>query len=81
MNPGFCTITRFGRKTCAARADFAIHHNQTGENNADAHLRRQIMGREVVVAITNGKHSMTSRFHKIFRCAQFESALHIFWGS
>jgi secondary thiamine-phosphate synthase enzyme len=30
-------------------------HNETGEDNADAHLRRQIMGREVVVAITNGK--------------------------
>ena len=30
-------------------------HNQTGEDNADAHLKRQIMGREVVVAITNGK--------------------------
>lgn len=30
-------------------------HNETGEDNADAHLKRQIMGREVVVAITNGK--------------------------
>jgi secondary thiamine-phosphate synthase enzyme len=30
-------------------------HNRTGENNADAHLKRQVMGREVVVAITNGK--------------------------
>jgi len=30
-------------------------HNMTGEDNADAHLKRQIMGREVVVAITNGK--------------------------
>ena len=30
-------------------------HNLTGEDNADAHLKRQIMGREVVVAITNGK--------------------------
>lgn len=29
-------------------------HNQTGEDNADAHLKRQIMGREVVVAITHG---------------------------
>ncbi|MGI0102865.1 MAG: secondary thiamine-phosphate synthase enzyme YjbQ [Nitrosotalea sp.] len=29
-------------------------HNKTGEDNADAHLKRQIMGREVVVAITNG---------------------------
>ena len=30
-------------------------HNETGEDNADAHLKRQIMGREVIVAITNGK--------------------------
>ena len=30
-------------------------HNDTGEDNADAHLKRQIMGREVVIAITNGK--------------------------
>ena len=42
--------------------DFAPHnpinqyrHNDTGEDNADAHLKRQIMGREVVIAITNGK--------------------------
>ena len=30
-------------------------HNRTGEDNADAHLKRQIMGREVVTAITKGK--------------------------
>src|SRR5207249_11876090 len=30
-------------------------HNRTGEDNADAHLKRQVMGGEVVVAITNGK--------------------------
>lgn len=30
-------------------------HNRTGEDNADAHLKRQIMGREVVVAVTNGR--------------------------
>ncbi len=30
-------------------------HNDTGEDNADAHLKRTIMGREVVVAITKGK--------------------------
>jgi len=30
-------------------------HHHTGETNADAHLKRTIMGREVVVAITNGK--------------------------
>ena len=30
-------------------------HNDTGEDNADAHLKRQVMGREVVAAITNGE--------------------------
>ena len=30
-------------------------HNQTGEDNADAHLKRQVMGREIVVAVTKGK--------------------------
>ena len=31
------------------------HHNRTGEDNGDAHHKRQIMGREVVVAITGGR--------------------------
>jgi secondary thiamine-phosphate synthase enzyme len=30
-------------------------HNDTGEDNADAHMKRQIMGREVVIAVTNGQ--------------------------
>ena len=30
-------------------------HNRTGEDNADAHMKRQIMGREVVIAITKGQ--------------------------
>jgi len=30
-------------------------HNDTGEDNADSHLKRQVMGREVVVAVTGGK--------------------------
>jgi secondary thiamine-phosphate synthase enzyme len=33
----------------------AYHHNRTGEDNGDAHHKRQIMGREVVVAVTAGK--------------------------
>ena len=33
----------------------AYRHNLTGEDNADAHLKRQVMGREVVVAITGGR--------------------------
>ena len=31
------------------------HHNRTGEDNADAHLKRQVFGREVVVAVTGGR--------------------------
>ena len=31
------------------------HHNRTGEDNADAHMKRQVMGREVTVAITDGR--------------------------
>ena len=30
-------------------------HNRTGEDNGDAHIKRQLMGREVVVAVTDGK--------------------------
>jgi secondary thiamine-phosphate synthase enzyme len=30
-------------------------HNETGEDNADAHLKRQVMGREVVIAVTDGR--------------------------
>ncbi|HEX2014078.1 MAG TPA: secondary thiamine-phosphate synthase enzyme YjbQ [Nitrososphaera sp.] len=33
----------------------SYQHNRTGEDNADAHLKRQVMGRETVVAITGGK--------------------------
>ena len=40
-------------------------HNDTGEDNADAHLKRQIMGREVVVAVTNGRLDF-GRWEQIF---------------
>ena len=33
----------------------AYRHNRTGEDNADAHMKRQVMGREVVVAVTEGR--------------------------
>ncbi|MCC7145874.1 MAG: YjbQ family protein [Phycisphaeraceae bacterium] len=36
-------------------ASGGYRHNATGEDNADAHLKRQVMGREVVVAITDGQ--------------------------
>lgn len=38
-----------------APENLEYRHHHTGENNADAHLKRTIMGREAVVAITNGK--------------------------
>lgn len=41
------------------------HHNRTGEDNADAHLKRQLMGRETVVAITKGKLDF-GRWEQIF---------------
>jgi len=43
----------------------AYQHNRTGEDNADAHHKRQIMGREVVVAITDGKLHL-GRWEHIF---------------
>lgn len=33
----------------------AYRHNETGEDNGDAHIKRQVMGREVVVAVTDGR--------------------------
>ena len=52
-----CTrTTRNGWRTWRPHEPVSqYHHNRTGEDNADAHLKRQVMGREVVVAITNGK--------------------------
>jgi len=41
------------------------HHNRTGEDNGDAHHKRQIMGREVVVAITQGRLDF-GRWEQIF---------------
>ena len=38
-----------------APSDIEYKHHETGEDNADAHLKRTIMGREVVIAVTNGK--------------------------
>ena len=51
------TTTRSGWKQLAPfdASPQRYHHNRTGEDNADAHLKRQIMGREVVVAITEGQ--------------------------
>ncbi len=47
---------RWLEKLAPFNADPAVYrHNRTGEDNADAHMKRQVMGREVVVAITEGK--------------------------
>lgn len=46
---------RWLEKLAPEKPHSAYDHNRTGEDNADAHLKRQIMGREVVVAITAGK--------------------------
>ena len=48
-----CTkITKRGWKSWPRTNLSRYHHNRTGEDNADAHLKRQVMGREVVVAVT-----------------------------
>ena len=46
---------RWLEKLAPEKPHNAYDHNRTGEDNADAHLKRTIMGREVVVAITDGK--------------------------
>jgi len=55
MNRDCITIMTYGWRNLLHTLRRAPRHNQTGEDNADAHLKRQIMGREVVVAITKGK--------------------------
>jgi len=46
---------RWLEKLAPERPHSAYDHNRTGEDNADAHLKRTIMGREVVVAVTGGR--------------------------
>ena len=47
---------RWLEKLAPFDADPTVYrHNRTGEDNADAHLKRQVMGREVVVAVTAGR--------------------------
>ena len=46
---------RWLEKLAPEKPHSAYEHNRTGEDNADAHLKRTIMGREVVVAVTAGK--------------------------
>ena len=46
---------RWLEKLAPEKPHSAYDHNRTGEDNADAHLKRTVMGREVVVAVTAGK--------------------------
>jgi secondary thiamine-phosphate synthase enzyme len=46
---------RWLEKIAPEKPHSAYDHNRTGEDNADAHLKRTIMGREVVVAVTGGR--------------------------
>ena len=77
MKAGCTTITRCGWKGCAQTAPSAAGadgpgrpggrlHNRTGEDNADAHLKRQVMGREVVVAVANGRLDGFAKLAEIF---------------
>lgn len=54
------------------------HHNRTGEDNAEAHHKRQIMGREVVVAITDGKLHLGPWEH-IFFTSSMAADVSGFW--
>ncbi|HYP17042.1 MAG TPA: secondary thiamine-phosphate synthase enzyme YjbQ [Opitutus sp.] len=51
---------RWLEKLAPERPFSAYDHNRTGEDNADAHLKRTLMGREVVVAITGGQLDLGS---------------------
>jgi secondary thiamine-phosphate synthase enzyme len=55
--PGLCEDYKRWLETLAPYdpSPERYHHNRTGEDNGDAHHKRQVMGREVVVAVTNGK--------------------------
>ena len=48
---------------CRRRRRF---HNRTGEDNAEAHPKRQVMGREVVVAVTNGRLDGSTELAEVF---------------
>jgi thiamine phosphate synthase YjbQ (UPF0047 family) len=52
MKPVCVRILKDGLKASHNIPTNKYQHNRTGEDNADAHLKRQIMGREVVIAIT-----------------------------
>src|SRR6266496_2803402 len=55
VGTGFRVAVLVGRTRLAPHEPTSQYAHNNGEDNADAHLKRQIMGREVIVAITNGK--------------------------
>jgi len=56
MNRVCITITKNGWRAWRPHEPISQYrHNLTGEDNGDAHLKRQIMGREVVVAVSDGR--------------------------
>ena len=54
MNQDYITTLKFLERLAPEKPHSQYRHN-TYEDNADAHMKRQIMGREVVVAVTDGK--------------------------
>jgi hypothetical protein len=60
MKPVCVRILKDGLKASHNIPTNKYQHNRTGEDNADAHLKRQIMGREVVIAITKENWTSTS---------------------
>jgi thiamine phosphate synthase YjbQ (UPF0047 family) len=55
INEGFILCNAMHITELAPHEPVSEYRHNVGEDNADAHMKRQIMGREVVVAVTNGK--------------------------
>jgi thiamine phosphate synthase YjbQ (UPF0047 family) len=55
MKVVYTKTSMYGLKVAEHSPTEQYRHNDTGEDNADAHLKREIMGREVIVAITTGE--------------------------
>ena len=71
MNRDCMRTSKMARKACSEKPHSQYAHNGY-EDNADAHLKRQLMGREAVVAITDGKRFWT--WEQIFYTNTTESA-------
>ena len=55
MSPVCTTTMRFGWRRSPPPEPVSGYRHNVGEDNADAHMKRQVMGREVVVAVTDGR--------------------------